>query len=118
MDVNKTYGNRLRATNQQLYNIDPNRYAQFVNHAEQDVLGNIGIWIDKKRGSLPRNSVQGDIYMHVDRPTCTNCTAGFSSSHGTLGPLYLFSQDFPNVRIIITNSENNLIITVANGKIY
>ncbi|NJO00360.1 MAG: hypothetical protein HC880_00590 [Bacteroidia bacterium] len=86
-------------------------FPRMLNHAEQDNLGEIADGIDKVLGIdkndksssavQARKSTTGQLYIYVDREVCANCTAGFDPNNITLGPLIQFSQEYPNVEVVV-----------------
>ena len=92
---------------------------QSTDHAEQDNLGNLSDEIDKVVNStgVTKVNLKGKVYMHVDRAVCEQCTANiFSKKNTTKGPIYLFSEEYPNLEIYITNGEvPNFVLKVKGG---
>lgn len=93
---------------------------QATDHAEQDNLAYMSDEIDKVLNStgVSKKNLQGKVYMHVDRKVCEQCTANiFNKNNTTKGPIYLFSKEYPNIDIYITNDDiPNFVLKVKDGK--
>lgn len=96
--INRRYINVLKKDRTQTMLDYNTKMERFTNHAEQDNLGQIGDWLDNNRGKVSRKDIMGNVYMHVDKEVCNNCTTGFDKNNGFLEPLYLFSEEFPNTK--------------------
>jgi hypothetical protein len=86
------------------------------NHAEQNVLGDIANKIDDVyAGKIPRTDVTGTVKMAVDQKVCNACRAGLSD--GQAGILKQFSNEFPNVTVMISATDTAEILVIKAGKV-
>jgi hypothetical protein len=84
------------------------------NHAEQNVLGDIANKIDDVyAGKIPRTDVTGTVTMTVDQKVCNACRAGLQD--GQAGILKQFSNEFPNVTVMIGDDGWDGLVHALDG---
>jgi hypothetical protein len=90
------------------------------DHAEQDALGTLSDQIDETRGfdpalkGAPKPDVHGRVHMLVEQEVCAACTQGLDAD-APPGVIRQFSDEYPNVRIIIANRRTPEVLVVENG---
>jgi len=122
--IDTTYRPRRRDNGQ------PSTNAQAIDHAEQTVLGRAARAIRASMGSQA-SSASGELRMFVEGPSCQNCLGGLPVSGGAPGavvpafgadgPILQFSQDFPQMRLVIsfpaTAGGSMASMVIKNGQI-
>lgn len=92
------------------------------NHAEQTVLGGIAddIHASIAKSGMNPSDVKGNISISVDQAVCSACRQGFSGDVAA-GIIKQFAEEFPNIRIIISNTEKGMkgteLLIIQGGKV-
>ena len=75
---------------------------QFVDHAEQTVLGRSARALEAEFPDTDRAQIQGELRIHVEQEPCFNCLAGLPGQPAGSGPFHQFTTEFPGVRVVVT----------------
>ena len=89
---------------------------QFTDHAEQTILGDIANRLDAAYKGVPREQIQGTVKLTVDQAVCNACRQGLATSTPA-GIIRQFSEQFPSVRLLLTNTETGEILIIQGGRI-
>ena len=91
------------------------------NHAEQNVLGAVADAIVEARGLTgeePKPEVTGTIHLRVEQRACSACRTGLplGSKAEDAGVIKQFSDEFPNLTLIISDMEERELLVVRGGE--
>jgi hypothetical protein len=113
---------QLKPVHNQRYQ-SPSEFPASKNHAEQNILGEIGNGIETKfphlkgKGDIttPKPEVEGSVKMIVDQDVCSACKQGLKNKDTDLGVIGQFSKEYPNMTLVVTNFETKEILVIKNG---
>ncbi len=93
----------------------PQKFGGTKNHAEQNVLGDLADKLDATFTS--KTDAKGNVYVLVEQEVCSACRQGLTNPEVDAGVVKQFSQEYPNITLIVTNNRTPEVLFVKGGKI-
>jgi hypothetical protein len=85
---------------------------RYSGHAEQTVLGDIGGKLDNVYRGVPKDQIKGTVKLTVEQQVCNVCRQG-----NPPGIFLKFSNEYPNVRILVTAQDTSEILIIQGGRV-